>query len=74
MEQSGTAYKNDMCTEHGNEKTCSVKIWEFPDWLRNWILQNPGSESQCDTCGQTDRQTDITKLILAFEVSFRTGI
>jgi len=43
------------CTEHGNEKTCSVKIWEFPDWLRHWILQkNPGSESHCDNCGQTD--------------------
>ena len=29
MDQSGTAYKNDMCTEHGNEKTCSVNFWEF---------------------------------------------
>jgi len=45
MDQSGTAYKNDMCTEHGNEKTCSVKVWDFPDWLRNWILENPGSDS-----------------------------
>ena len=27
--------KNDRCTEHGNEKTCSVKIEEFPDSLRN---------------------------------------
>jgi len=34
MEQSGTAYKNVMFTEHGNEKTSTVKIWEFPDWLR----------------------------------------
>jgi len=57
MDQSGTAYKNDMCTEHGNEKSCSVNFWEFPVWLRNWILQNPGIESHCDTCGQTDGQT-----------------
>jgi len=46
-----------MCTEHGNEKTCSVNIWEFPDLLRKWILKCPGSESHCDNWGQTDIQT-----------------
>ena len=43
MNWSGTAYKNHRCTEGGNEKTCSVKIREFPDYLRKWILRNPGS-------------------------------
>ena len=55
-----------MCTEHGNEKTCSLNIWEFPDWLRKLILQNPGSESHCDSCGEIDRHNEANTGLRSF--------
>jgi len=33
--------KDERFNENGNKKTFSVKIREFPNWIRNWVLGNP---------------------------------
>jgi hypothetical protein len=29
--------------EHGNEPSGSLKCWEVPEWLQNWLLLKKGS-------------------------------
>jgi len=67
IEQSGTAYKNDMCTEHGNEKTCSEKSRNFLTGSENEFYKILVVKVNVTLAGrQTDRHNEANTGLRSF--------